>query len=485
MTLRCRAGLTAIAAGVWCAALVLIAGPPATAQLPAILGAGTWRTAIEVPGTAALNKGGDATVMSVSCASAGNCAVGGVYADAARHGQAFVASEVKGLWKKAREVPGTAILNADGVAGVTLVSCASAGNCSAGGYYKDAEGHFQAFVVSETAGTWHSAMRFPGLAALEAGGSANLIALSCASSGNCAAAGNYVKGSLKGGGAWVVSEVRGRWHAARVLRAPSGGGAFITALSCGAAGDCVVAGNYRTSPQGGTAFVAKESGGRWHAAIQIPGLAALKTGDLADVGSLSCPSAGNCLAGGTYDDSKLGQEVFVASEVKGAWQRAKEVPGSAALNKGGDDGITSASCSTAGDCAIGGFIEDGGAFAQGFVASQSNGTWHSAREVPGIALLDKGLGSGIDSVSCGSPGNCSAGGQYVKDPSADEAFVVNEVNGTWRAAEEVPGTAALNKGTDAAADVYSVSCVSARNCAAAGYYTDAAERTQVFVANRR
>jgi hypothetical protein len=30
------------------------------------------------------------------------------------------------------------------------VSCASAGNCSAGGNYSDASGHLQAFVVNET-----------------------------------------------------------------------------------------------------------------------------------------------------------------------------------------------------------------------------------------------------------------------------------------------------------------------------------------------
>jgi hypothetical protein len=38
---------------------------------------GTWGTAQEVPGTAALNIGGAAQVNSVSCGSAGNCSAGG------------------------------------------------------------------------------------------------------------------------------------------------------------------------------------------------------------------------------------------------------------------------------------------------------------------------------------------------------------------------------------------------------------------------
>jgi hypothetical protein len=55
---------------------------------------GTWGTAIEVPGIAALNKGGDADIASVSCATAGNCSAGGYYEDASGKTQAFVVSEI-------------------------------------------------------------------------------------------------------------------------------------------------------------------------------------------------------------------------------------------------------------------------------------------------------------------------------------------------------------------------------------------------------
>jgi len=107
---------------------------------------GTWGKAIEVPGTAALNQGG-AETTSVSCASAGNCGAGGNYKDTSRHGQAFVVSQVNGTWGKAIEVPGTAALNQGGNAETTSVSCASAGECSAGGFTAGGGG---AFVVSET-----------------------------------------------------------------------------------------------------------------------------------------------------------------------------------------------------------------------------------------------------------------------------------------------------------------------------------------------
>jgi hypothetical protein len=51
---------------------------------------GTWGTAIGVPGSAALNKGGRAALDSLSCASAGHCGAGGTYTDASGARQAFV-----------------------------------------------------------------------------------------------------------------------------------------------------------------------------------------------------------------------------------------------------------------------------------------------------------------------------------------------------------------------------------------------------------
>jgi hypothetical protein len=63
------------------------------AARPAAASGGTWGTAEEVPGTAALNKGGNAGIGSVSCASAGNCGAGGNYASSSENTQAFVVGE--------------------------------------------------------------------------------------------------------------------------------------------------------------------------------------------------------------------------------------------------------------------------------------------------------------------------------------------------------------------------------------------------------
>jgi hypothetical protein len=60
----------------------------------------------------------------------------------------------------------------------------------------------------------------------------------------------------------------------------------------------------------------------------------------------------------------------------------------------------------------------------------------------------------------------AAGRWYMDGSGNQQAFLASERHGTWRAATEVPGTGALNKGGSAA--ISSVSCVSAGRCAANG-----------------
>ena len=314
------------------ACLVVMTGASAAAAASG----GTWGVAQEVPGTAALNSGGSALVISVSCAAAGNCASGGAYTDSSGHPQAFVASEVNGIWHPALEVPGTAALNQGGRAQVYSVSCPAAGDCAAVGFYADNSVHLQAFVASEVNGIWHPAIEVPGTAALNSGGSAGVISVSCAAAGNCAAGGAYTD-SAGHDQAFVASEVNGTWHPA--LEVPGtaalnqGGEAVVSSVSCPSAGNCAAGGYYVDSAGRAQAFVANEVNGTWHPAIEVPGTAALNH-KYAQVYSVSCPSAGNCSAGGVYTDSSRRHQAFVTSEVNGTWHPAIEVPGTAARRPG-------------------------------------------------------------------------------------------------------------------------------------------------------
>ena len=136
-----------------------------------------------MPGTAALNNGGNAITAAISCRAPGECAAGGSYSDGSGHSQAFVVGEKNGAWGAAIEVPGTAKLNRN-YAGVTSVACGAVGDCAAGGTYTGTSGHREAFVVSERAGRWGGAIKVPGTGALNVGGFGGLFALSCGAPGS-------------------------------------------------------------------------------------------------------------------------------------------------------------------------------------------------------------------------------------------------------------------------------------------------------------
>jgi hypothetical protein len=457
---------------------------PAAAATTEAASGGSWHNARVVPGLGLLNAGGHAEVASVSCASAGNCAAGGYYLDGSDHIQAFVVSERDGSWGAAIKVPGSAALNAGGIMEVSSVSCGSAGDCAAGGYYTDGSGHAQAFVVSERDGSWGTAIEVPGSAALNAGGLALLNSVSCGAMGNCAAGGSYWDSSGHSQ-AFVVNERNGSWGTA--IEVPgsaalnAGGNAGVASVSCTSAGNCAAGGSYTDGSRHVQAFVVSEQDGYWATAQELPGSAALNTGGIAAVESVSCASAGNCAASGSYLDSSGHPQAFVASEQNGSWHNAIEVPGFGALNAGGNiDNSLTVSCGSVGNCAVGGQYTDGSGNRQGFLANERDGSWQHAFEVPGLGLLNAGGNASLISLSCASAGNCAGGGFYADSSSGIQAFVVNETGGTWHRAIEVPGSGALNVSGDAG--VFAVSCTRTGSCAAGGRY-QASGALEGFVVN--
>jgi hypothetical protein len=149
--------------------------------------------------------------------SPGYCAAGGFYSRADGSGQAFVVTENNGTWGRARQVLGLAT---PGDAEIDSLSCASAGNCSAGGqYYISATSASEVFVVSEKHGSWGTAMPVPGLIRLNTAGDAEMSSLSCGAAGNCSAGGYYSAGSDGTPHAFVVSQKHGTWGSAHTFPA--------------------------------------------------------------------------------------------------------------------------------------------------------------------------------------------------------------------------------------------------------------------------
>ena len=339
---------------------------------------GRWGRAIEVPGSARLAVTGFGDISAMSCTRPGDCTAGGGYGvEGPSEGasQALVVTERHSQWGTAIEVPGSGRLDVLGQGDLESVSCSSPGNCSAGGSYLDGNDNYQAFVVTQRHGRWGQAIEVPGSARLNAGGIAQIESVSCTGVGDCSAGGDYT--SALSQQAFVVTETNGRWG--RAIEVPGsarlnrGGEAEIESVSCARVGDCSAGGDYAGSGSDiSAAFVVTQSHGRWGRAIEVPGSARLNRAGEAEIDTVSCAAPGDCSAGGDYGRSANSEQAFVVTQSRGRWGRAIEVPGSAALNVGGLAEVESVSCAAPGRCSAAGSYSygKGGVDSEGFVVTE-------------------------------------------------------------------------------------------------------------------
>ena len=409
------------------------------------------------------------SMQAISCASAGNCsAVGRFDGTLERNGSAsdegFVVSETDGVWGTAQEVAD----DNDDDYRFTAISCSSPGNCAAVG---NDPGQGFGFAMNQTAGAWGAPQGIVG--------SASLSSVSCPSDGECTAAGS----TGYGGRAMTVSESAGIWGTPEVLPGSLNTDAGLTSISCPSAGNCSVGGFYDAQPGGplpdeGYPLVADETGGTWGSVQDLNG----SFNDVADdevdaVSSVSCSSAGNCSAGGYYGTYDGDRHAFVVSESDGTWAPVVEVAQS--LDKSGSE-IESLSCRTDGNCSAGGYYVDGDANPHAMVVDEVGGVWEPAQEVAGS--LNVGEYAQITSVSCASAGNCSAAGYYANWAGGFVGLVATETDGSWDSGQDVATSPfSGDLGPDGLAQINSISCPSVDNCAAVGVLDDINDIQQAFV----
>jgi hypothetical protein len=236
---------------------------------------------------------------------------------------------------------------------------------------------YSAFVVTQTSGRWRTAEQVPGIMAINIGWDARLTLLSCPSAGDCTAAGGYLPGTVGDGNpgcdpadpscphVFAVTERHGIWGSAQATYLNDG-----NALTCVSAGDCVLGGD--TANTNSYANVVTETNGKWGKLRQISGLGAGTCScDASTVHSVSCSSAGYCAAGGTSNELSA----FVASERHGTWGLGITPAGIPAQYNNGyypAAMVNAVACPPGIDlCAAGGFYQGPNGGLRAFLASQS------------------------------------------------------------------------------------------------------------------
>jgi len=429
-----------------------------------------WGQLLQVHGLPSHNLTFGSDIFSVSCASAGNCSAGGSYALDAKRNQAFVVNETNGKWGAAQEVPGFTSRDAGENTEVYAVSCPTSGNCSAGGSYSLGPNDTLVFVVSETNGVWGRAIEVPGSAVLDRGGGGFITSISCASAGNCSAGGILQAADVSlDSGAFVVNETNGKWGQAQELTGPptfNKGAAGVDSISCPTISNCSAAGSFKVGPHGASSFVVRETNGVWGRIQVVPGLNALNVGVDSELRSISCAASGDCTVVGQYAEKSGYTQAFIASESGGVWGNAFKVPGLSHLNGRSLSSLVTVSCESGNNCSAGGFYQTSGNQVA-FIVNEVNGTWDKFITIAGLRALDHGHTSYVQTISCSSPGNCGASGDYGYTSGA---FLVNEIDGTWGSVTPIRGMHNL-KASSAA--VLSISCSATTSCSAAGSFSSA------------
>ena len=271
-----------------------------------------WGTGVEASLPANANPDSEAYIEGLSCASPGNCAAVGEYYDGAvDEPEIFLLTETEGTWGTAvqAEPPVNAHPNWNTI--VKGVSCGSVGNCAVVGEYFDTSGEMQGLLVNEVEGTWDRGVeaRLPANASSSPG--PFIEEVQCASAGNCTAAGSYID-SLENGQGLLLTETSGVWgtgvEAPLPAGARSGPSLLGGSLSCPAAGDCSYVDGYKDSSEHGEGLLLTENQGAWAPALQatLPLNAATEPKVL--LRSVSCATPRNCTAVGEYTDSSGHQQ---------------------------------------------------------------------------------------------------------------------------------------------------------------------------------
>lgn len=409
---------------------------------------GSW-TAAEAPLPADAPSNASAVLQGVTCGSAGSCVAVGYEAVPNVPGQTALIETLNGTTWTASMPPLPSQLAQVGVYSTDLnsVTCASATSCVAVGQYEDDNSNIGALIDTLNGGTWTAAV-----APLPAGGSdAFLDSISCTSASYCVAVGSY-QPSNTSEGALIETLNGGTWTGIEGPAPTGAGSPELSSVSCGATGFCAAVGTYMDT----IGVIETLNVGGWTAETEpMPVDAISNPSDGQGVGldSVACPSAGSCIAVGSYLTSQGSDQGVLEEFSSGTWTAA-EAPLPADADTSRNTWFGSVACSSAASClVVGGYNLDNNQYT-GVLDTLTGGKW-TAVTAPNGDLMS--------SAACATQA-CVAVAAY----GSATGIIDSNFTGTWTEASVSPANA---NGTGPAG-FDRASCLASGKCVAVGTYTD-------------
>ena len=443
-----------------------------------------------------------AVFNSVSCASARNCTAVGWFWNSDYRTEAFTMTSIDGEWETARPAQfGEGVQSDSPRTLFTSVSCASPGNCTAVGEFRNSEDLARAFTMQLTNGEWELAQPAQFEEGIEVndedgqGRGTFFSAVSCSSAGNCTAVGYFTNGSGLDV-AFTMTSTDGEWELAQPAQfeeATQSEHSEFTSVSCVSPGNCTAVG-FVVSPSDGQenpAFVAitmtstkppSDEPGLARPAKFNEGVQSVN----AKFSSVSCASPGNCTAVGWFEYQIDGQEdpareAFTMTSIDGEWETSQPAQFDEGVQHGYPSArLNSVSCASPGNCTAVGSFSNSAGHTEAFTMTSNDGEWEQARPAQfGEGIQSDRPDAVLNSVSCASPGNCTAVGNFKNNADHYEAFTMTSNDGEWEQARPAQFAAGINH--ESRGDYFtSVSCPTSRNCTAVGWFGNSAGHTEAF-----
>ena len=386
--------------------------------------AGVW--ALVVPAdTEPFGAGqGAGSFNSISCSAPGFCTAAGVY-----RGQAITATSENGIWSplRAAQFDPSVTRNYDGPSDLfNSVSCSSSGNCTAVGGVSNFDGYRVPMMQTMTNGVWDLAhvAAIPDKYSTQPDNSFSSV--SCASNGNCTAGGATYSWDTNTFFTFISTSTDGVWGE-MVLVADT----QFTRFSCTAPGDCSAAGSDDESGFN-TAATITSTNGVWASPVvvsidpltQYPGYHESYFADI------SCSSPGNCSAVGYANDVQWNSRPLVRQSVDGVWgQVTFPAYSTAATGPEHYAYLSSVSCTAPQACTAAGTVADTNGNYMAATTTLTSTGWGDMVIAPmGSTPTSHPRADSFNTISCSTPTTCTAAGTFT-DSSGNYPAMTESLTG--------------------------------------------------------
>jgi RHS repeat-associated protein len=187
-----------------------------------------------------------------------------------------------------------------------------------------------------------------------------------------------------------------------------------------------------------------------------------------ELNSVACTSSSNCWAVGDYYNANSSDQALIEQYIGTAWNTIPAPSTSSTMN----NLLAGVTCVTASDCwAVGYALAPGGSY-QTLIEQYNGASWSIVTSPDAGTSTNNYLGG----IACTSASSCSAAGYYYSTSAGHDQTLIETYNGTtWSIATSPNANLSQDNLLKA------ISCTSASNCWADGYYVNASGIDQTLI----